>query len=361
MVPAFLPLRLVEEHLDALEGLVARREALRLDRRPIGVAVAKLERESELRLRALALRRDEAIHEASLRLHARGPGAVRAAATVLLTLDPSRIVSDGKLRLGARPAMACQAVLCDLPEAEIARLGEGDGPSLVARATRGLASSDGIRRASYSSDPTLRWAGLLAGASQREPSVLEPALEVLKAWSNGRWDALTRRSALFAVGRLVSRHPDDAGPAGLVEALLGASLFQVPGAALVGALFGHVATGLRLQEFIRQSGPRDEWVSALGLLGLAEMLEGAENWAAVAGEPSPRSLSQARHALAGEDKLVLREERQHLGRRLRDLPFAGEQPPSAKWLAELHGQGPCRPPLQVLLHGTGSGSWSLFA
>lgn len=360
MTPAFLPLRLVEEHLDALEGLLARREALRLDRRPVAASVAKVGREVELRLRALALRRSEALHEASLRLHARSPGAVRAAAAVLLSLDRSRLIEDGRVRLVGRTAMACLPLLCDLPRELVATFGELDGPALVARATHGLASDEGIRRAAWSSDSTVRWAGLLAGAAQRDPSALEPALEVLKGWSGGRWDALTRRSALFAIGRLVSRHPDDTGPAGLVEALLGARVFELPGAALIGALFGHVATGLRLHEGIRQNGPRDEWVTALGVLGLPEMLSDADDWVAK-GQLSPGNLSHARHALFGEGRVAAGKERQHLGRRLTDLPLAGsEQPPSAQWLAGLHGQGACRPPLQLIVHGPGSCGWSLL-
>ncbi|HMQ23087.1 MAG TPA: hypothetical protein PKE00_11395, partial [Planctomycetota bacterium] len=87
-----MPLRLVAEQLDSLEGLWSRRPALVFHKRLDPSHLQRLDDRLIALLDGLRLRREEAIHEATLRLVSPVLSECATAARVLPHLDVGRVL-----------------------------------------------------------------------------------------------------------------------------------------------------------------------------------------------------------------------------------------------------------------------------
>jgi len=118
----------------------------------------------------------------------------------------------------------------------------------------------------------LREHALVAAALVPAAGLFEPVAKV--ALSPPRGDSLddARPSALFALGRLLHSHPNDAGFSGLVEATWEDEIFSSDRTPFIAALFGHLATARRIGERIAARGATPALVFALGLVGLERSL-----------------------------------------------------------------------------------------
>jgi hypothetical protein len=287
LVPAsrdstFLPLRLVEEHLVALEGLLVLAQARAFDRRGrtlVDGLSSRMRRHEE----GLRLRVEEATRLARLGLVARAATERQAAQWVL-----ARLAGASEQEALARAAIAGLVTPRDRSRsASIAALfGEGvDEPAIVAE--------------SKSADPPLVFWALLAGS--RLPRVLDEAVRWLR---DEAAPPAVVRTAAFVLGRALIRGPADAGPSGAFELLVGPRLLRVPGLALVVALFGHEVTVLRLSDGLaREEGApaeRASWIAALGIVGLPRALPLLVRLASRDDQPLERRAAlHAIHAITG--------------------------------------------------------------
>ncbi len=377
---AFLPLRLVEEHLTAVEGLLVQARARSFDRRHVSVDALwnKLRRhEAGLRLRA-----DEAMRLARLGLVARHATQRQAAEWVLARLGGAsekealaRAQIAGLVSPAYRRRSAGVAALC----------GEPFDETMLASESRDV-------------DPQLAFWALIAGSEL--PSVLDQAVRWLR--EDAAPPALLRAS-VFVLGLALTRGPADVGPSGALELLLGARWLRVPGLAPVVALFGHTVTTLRLLDALERdnagSVERASWIVALGIVGLPRSLSPLERLAADANRPLERRAAlHALHAITGDARglgedgeptegsaferegkaersaeLQSSEERHFLGGRLAEqlpaiLPPLGASPPALVVLRAALGGVPSRLgdrssawPLALLADGAQrTGPWGLL-
>ena len=345
----FLPLRLVEEHLLALEGLLVLERARTFDRR-----VVSLE-DLQLRLQrheaALRLREEEAVRLARIGLVSRAATERQAAAWVLARFS------------GASEETAQQ-------RAEIASLvtpRERERSAGLA-ALHGEAVAEGALVAeSGSADAVLAFWALVAGSE--DPGVLDQAVRWLR---DDRAAPRVLRAAAYIVGRALTERGDEGdevGPSGAFELLLGPRLLEVPGLALVVAPFGHHVTHLRLSRALDLGGApaaRLAWIRALGLVGLPAA---APLLARIAGHAEPAETHAALHAFHTMTGLVrgLREDGQPSEDPLDVDALAGWRPesecrhvagaPVSRRVSGAHG----RWPLTLLAEGSlRAGPWGLF-
>jgi hypothetical protein len=274
----YLPPRLAEEHLTAIEGLWLRREHETRALLPTTFDSVAWSAEIEARLHALELRREEAIREASLRLASPLHSEVFAAAYCLLRLAPEQCVtSDGRVLLRSqRPRAVCEAVGL---VAEPKLPWPGDDIALEGHSMR-RSIPDGVLLASLAS-PSPR-AGLIAAARRAPlPAFAKETIMRLAVGDCGEQLLAHRPLALYAWGVSQARVEGGADPAfaGLVDVMLGDSIFErVPRHGEAGvdplanlhvlALLGDAATSGRIARRIRMVGPTLDLVFALGLLGI---------------------------------------------------------------------------------------------
>ncbi len=94
----YLPLRLVEEHLNSIEVLWLRRDHEACMMLPSSVSAEAWSTKLEAHIAALVWRKEEAIREASLRLTSPLYSEVFTAAYCLMRLSPERCVArDGQV------------------------------------------------------------------------------------------------------------------------------------------------------------------------------------------------------------------------------------------------------------------------
>ncbi len=252
---SFFPLRLVHEHFDSLEGLLVREQSLSFDRRLVGGQLARVQERMQAHLAGLDHRLEESLAVANSRLYARSAPSRAAAAWTLVRLAPGRLPVRSKREVGF-------AVIDTLIQHGLVQ----GSPELVA-AQQQVTRPHELDNALVSSDTEVAFIALAAASALGRKSALATALKVLSHPT----DAGLTRMAVFAVGRSLSRGPTDAGPAGVLEALLGEQITTIPGLPILAALFGHWPTALRLENCAvhgKTAQLREQCVVGLGLLGL---------------------------------------------------------------------------------------------
>jgi len=274
----YLELVSVSQHLDALEALSARRIARPLATRPGTAAAEKDERRRVAHLRCLALRKEEALREASLRLRSPHFSAASVAASVLLALAPEQSLGvDGGVTLRGRRPLAIVRALenANAPDRPLI----GDDVSVEAYSAKGLVSEGILVGHLLSASPR---AGLIAAS--RAPTLPRWAERTISRIAFGnppRHTLRLRPLALYALGRHCARAYGEADPgfAGLVDGALGDAIFEDvpagiesgigPGAALVAMSFvGHAATARRVSGWMDAHGPILDGLYAIGVLGI---------------------------------------------------------------------------------------------
>lgn len=271
--------RLVHEHLDALEALAIREHGGRFTTRGRTAPDVSVQRSAHLR--CLRFRQDEAEHEALVRLQSRAFSSVASAAHVLAVLSGERAIDARGAVLLAGPRE--HAITEGIARSGMLRhVMIGDDRSVEA-----LSKTDDVPEGvlmGHLLSPSPR-SGLLAAARARrlpEWAVGQlVALAIDREPSRADHTSRCRPIALYALGVWAARLEGrpDASVASLIDAALGDSLCDETAAepplglganaALLGmAVVGHVATARRVVRCIERSGPTQDRLFSLGLLGV---------------------------------------------------------------------------------------------
>ncbi len=267
----YLPLRLVEEQLDTVEGLWSRRPALVFHKRLDSTHLVRHDERISALLDGLELRRDEAIREAMLRMASPVPSECFAGTLALLHLEPARAVGeDGKLSLRPRrPEVVVPAFRCAPVEAA-ARLGPTEPLGLEARVLAGVLPPTALVPHLQPSAPGVLLALRAAACLPADDAVLSACLRLAFDDPSPGAPPGVHARALFALGTLFARTAErDAFPA-LVDSVLGDRLFERPFAVRAMTIFGSSVTARRVAARIQTSGPNAELIFCLGLLGVPE-------------------------------------------------------------------------------------------
>ncbi len=258
----FLPLELVREHLDALEGELLRRSARAFTTRaPASRMPAPQPSRLDLHLRGLKTHLVAAQGEAALRAQSPLYSEAYAGTFVLGRLSPAECLGrGGEIRVRARNRLAVAAALRD---AEVPfRVRASDSLSLEAAAR----VPDGVLLAGLGN--VAPRPGLLAAIHDPRASVwVKRSLENIVCGGAPEDSAL----AILALGRAQARGRSGV-PSGFqawLDLVLGEELFSgALGETLIAAaLVGGRATANRIQKQLADAGPTLDLVYALGILG----------------------------------------------------------------------------------------------
>ncbi len=355
-----LPLRLVEEHLDCLEGLLERRRVLGYSKRPVHDEEVALDRRIAAHVRGLELRRDEALREATLRMASALAAESSAALWVALMLDPTATPGDA-----LRDPLVAAGVLARLPGAVVSRLEPDRVEIALAQGSERTVETGTLESWLNSERSGVRKAALLLFAMQPAPRLMGLVAER----ALGGAAPAERPFAIVAMACALRERAEDAAAAAFLDRLLGDACWVDRQCALAACLLGHASTARRLLD---TGTPLDLRTRAfgLGLLGmpmsvgwLVEQIEGPGS------DPAIRAL----HTITGhwfvrgeqemmrDDGRELRpdadaarrwideyagpsNERLHLGLPLRGEP-SPSSPPSYRALRALLEPRPSRSPM----------------
>ena len=297
--PPYLPLRLVAEQLDSLEGLWSRRPALVFHKRLDPSHLQRLDDRLIALLDGLRLRREEAIHEATLRLVSPVLSECATAARVLPHLDVGRVLGhDGQVSFRPRRDVIHWALRCAPRE-----LAEAASPSALAalelRARHGLLTPDELIPHLDPGSPAQLTALRAAALVRPSDPLLSACLRVAFRDPPSEQAATAVAHALFALGVAFACAPERAAFPALVDAVLGDALFDRPLAVRVMAVFGDAVTARRVAARAR-SQPSPELAFCLGLVGFPAHADMLADWVTRGPELLASEAVRALHTMSGE-------------------------------------------------------------
>jgi len=295
----YLPLRLVEEQLDTLEGLWLRRPALVFDKRLDPSHVRKLDQRIDALLRGLALRREASIREAALRMASPLRSECFASTRAFLYLSGVSAVDSGGC-LAIRPR--CEGVIAqaarDVPREIALRLSPGHPIALEALGRHELLEPATLLPHLEATSPSVLFALRAARHLTSSDAVLAACLKLAFGKPQPHQPVGAVAHALFVLGLACAKSVErDAFPA-LVDTVLGDAIFDRPYAVRVMAVFGNAVTARRVGARAL-AAPTAELGFCLGMLGVAEQAAVLAGMVERGPEPLGLEAMRALHTMSG--------------------------------------------------------------